>query len=246
MGNPIANRRDLGALSSPKPGHGPFYLQPQGNGLGSMWPALGSEDQTTIAGWKRFLHPPTGYQIPQRGATADDQCKSVRSFPAGTTFSGEFRFDNLSDADLGLLLCSFDPRLLGVGWEHSAHRLGMGKPLGLGSVQVQIDGVELVDRVARYRSLTENSMQRARDDQRNGWIDSFKEAMTSEFGSDLNWWAELRAALSTETVAKGRKFGYPPGPPNEPEKSFAWFEDHKTTALPRASQVATGLGLPTT
>lgn len=30
------------------------------------------------------------------------------------------------------------------------HRLGLGKPLGLGTVEVAIEGVFLIDRVARY------------------------------------------------------------------------------------------------
>ena len=64
----------------------------------------------------------------------------------GVQFEGRIRFENLSDIELGALLFSLT---LPKG---CYHKLGMGKPLGLGSVNI-VPSLYLSDRQARYRSL---------------------------------------------------------------------------------------------
>jgi len=56
-------------------------------------------------------------------------------------------FENLSNAELTLLVASLRPS---QDLEFR-HRLGLGKPLGLGTVEVAIEGVFFIDRVTRYR-----------------------------------------------------------------------------------------------
>jgi hypothetical protein len=53
-------------------------------------------------------------------------------------------FDNLSNAELTLLLAALKPS------DGFLHRLGLGKSLGLGSVDVRIEGVFFIDRWKRY------------------------------------------------------------------------------------------------
>ncbi len=53
-------------------------------------------------------------------------------------------FDNLSDAELGLLLYALRPT------GEFRHKIGMGKPLGLGKVCIDIEGLFLVGRSSRY------------------------------------------------------------------------------------------------
>jgi CRISPR-associated protein (TIGR03986 family) len=62
------------------------------------------------------------------------------------TFTGRIRFENLSDVELGALLFAL---ALPNG---CCHKLGMGKPLGLGSVKIT-PKLFLSDRKARYESL---------------------------------------------------------------------------------------------
>lgn len=57
-------------------------------------------------------------------------------------------FDNLSKAELTLLLTALKPS------PEFRHRLGLGKPLGLGTIEVSVEGVYLIDRVARYATDT--------------------------------------------------------------------------------------------
>jgi len=65
----------------------------------------------------------------------------------GVKFQGRIRFENLSHAELGALLFSLD---LPGGCNH---KLGMGKPLGLGSVKIT-PRLFLSDRKKRYENLS--------------------------------------------------------------------------------------------
>ena len=73
----------------------------------------------------------------------DTQHTIIRPVKAGISFKGRIRFENLADIELGALLCALKLP------DGCAHKLGMGKPLGLGSIKVD-SKLYLVDRVARY------------------------------------------------------------------------------------------------
>ena len=62
----------------------------------------------------------------------------------GNSFFFHIDFDNLTDLELGLLLFALEPD------RTFHHKLGMGKPLGLGSAKVEILGLFPVDRIGRY------------------------------------------------------------------------------------------------
>ncbi|MFN8348812.1 MAG: RAMP superfamily CRISPR-associated protein [Spirosomataceae bacterium] len=72
----------------------------------------------------------------------------VQTIPISTTFNGRIRFDNLTEVELGALL-----RALNLP-EGCCHKIGMGKPLGLGSIKVKAD-LTLVDREKKYSQLFE-------------------------------------------------------------------------------------------
>ncbi|MDY0096663.1 MAG: TIGR03986 family CRISPR-associated RAMP protein, partial [Candidatus Vecturithrix sp.] len=76
----------------------------------------------------------------------DTQRIILDAIKAGTTFNGRIRFENLSAVELGALLFSLDLP------EGCLHKLGMGKPLGLGSVKIT-PALYLSDREKRYRDL---------------------------------------------------------------------------------------------
>ena len=89
------------------------------------------------------------------------QSAPIMAISKGTEFEGRIRFDNLSDIELGLLLTALDLP------SKCHHKLGMGKPLGLGSVKI-VPKLKLIDRKQRYTSF-EN-----KEDDINANIDSFK------------------------------------------------------------------------
>lgn len=67
----------------------------------------------------------------------------------GVKFKGRIRFENLSGIELGALLFALDLP------EKHYHKLGMGKPLGLGSVKIT-PTLFVSDRVKRYKRLFTN------------------------------------------------------------------------------------------
>ncbi len=163
-------------LSSPKPTAFAHYLVQDGRLPVDQLRTYVREDleETTIRGHKLYWHrwdrdrglsavtwvdPKTGSadrytqtlgQMSEiaRGtkpASANKQCTVMTPIKAGVRFEGTIRFDNLRPEELGALLAAL--RLP----EGCAHRLGMGKPLGLGSVKIETT-VRFLDPKARYGS----------------------------------------------------------------------------------------------
>ena len=148
----LMNRVTLKILSSPKPPSPAMYFHTRD-----------TKERDYIAKTKLNAgeHAPNGRKVylhhqstqisarnwetaPQHTQEHLDQKMSCRPMPTGTDFYFHIDFDNLSDAELSLLLTSLRPD------DNFRHRLGLGKSLGLGSVEVAIDGVFLIDRVKRY------------------------------------------------------------------------------------------------
>jgi CRISPR-associated protein (TIGR03986 family) len=76
----------------------------------------------------------------------ETQHTKIKAVKSGVTFKGRIRFENLSSVELGALLFSLE---LPSG---CCHKLGMGKPLGLGTIQIST-GLYLSDRANRYKNL---------------------------------------------------------------------------------------------
>lgn len=69
----------------------------------------------------------------------DKQHTLIRPVREGVSFKGRIRFENLSQMELGALLTALR---LQAGMRH---RLGMGKPLGMGQIEVGIVSVHILD-----------------------------------------------------------------------------------------------------
>lgn len=152
----------LRILSSPKPTSFQLYLnQRSGNEL-HHW---GTADHI-ISGYKLYWHSRATWENPdpeevikaktQREVVLkllekkDDQQGIQHTYAevlkSGVSFRGCIRFENLTDEELGAILFALD---LG---EECAHKVGMGKPIGMGSVKIR-PTLSLIDREARYRQL---------------------------------------------------------------------------------------------
>jgi hypothetical protein len=100
-----------------------------------------------VRGHKLYPHRPGAPVLPARDAGQDRVATRMRVAHKGAVFSWRIRYENLSSVELGALLLALAlPR-------GCAHRFGMGKPLGLGSFQVEVLGVREFLRQARYESL---------------------------------------------------------------------------------------------
>jgi CRISPR-associated protein (TIGR03986 family) len=78
------------------------------------------------------------------------QITTLEPVGAGATFAFTIHFENLSSVELGALLWALE--LPGPAGENYCHKVGMGKPVGLGSVKVAAT-LHLSDRQARYRQI---------------------------------------------------------------------------------------------
>ena len=161
----------LKILSSPKPPSPSMYFHPLDGARNAYVskPALVQQPDTfRFKGRKVYLHalrragkvlpldangytnggrliPPWETSNPGRDAK---QKVKVTPIDKGNEFIFEVDFANLSQAELESLCASLMPH------PSFEHKIGMGKPIGLGSVKVDVVGMYLVDRAARYRKAT--------------------------------------------------------------------------------------------
>lgn len=135
-------------------------------------------------------------------------------------FTFEVSFENLVDSELGLLIWS----LALPESNDLAHHLGLGKPLGLGSVKIKVKSVDLVDRKKRYENLLSlGKPSKGEDFPASQYLQtiltSFRDTVKRQNGVDdfnkAENVADLLVILSTQQplAADGRqvKITYPPG-----------------------------------
>jgi len=134
-------------LLAPKPQAPQMYLtRLKGQGLATY-----DDDpkQTRIRGHKLYWHSDAAASnleaIPDN---PDDDTKKlfsvIRPVRERVEFAGRIHFDQLYGAELGGLLAALLlPR-------SKRHKIGLGRPLGLGSARIEVEGVHLIDTGARY------------------------------------------------------------------------------------------------
>lgn len=201
-------------LSSPRPGSGQFYLEPRDtkpqerkknqpqDALYSWGSRADTPSLRKIRGRKFYWHGASnrhrlGHDSKNNKTKSNDTlAQNVELAPAGTKFTSEITFDNLTPAALGGLLAAINPALLlgkldngGEGGEIWTH-LGGGRPLGLGSVTPSLE-LELHDAASRYG--TSETPDFSADQLIQAWIETVPEAVQ-------NTWPSLAAVLSSKRV----------------------------------------------
>ncbi len=121
----------LGVLSAPKPRHRSFYSR------------MGQPRQ--LRGRKFYYH-----HLPDHVLTRtqrDGQNKTVEAAKPGTAFTFDVTYTNLTEQELALLFyaIALEPEM--------RHKVGMGKPVGLGTAHIEIVRWQPLDRTARYHTL---------------------------------------------------------------------------------------------
>jgi CRISPR-associated protein (TIGR03986 family) len=178
LGGTNDGRRTPGILSAPKPTSFQSYLvQPEGTGDRRDLKGYSSStpEETVLRGFKRYWHRGEPARVdlsPELPPEGDTQHTVIRPVRAGVTFRGRLRFENLTLLELGALLAALE---LPNGCRH---QLGLGKPLGLGSVRLR-STVHLVDPRERYRSLDATGELPAaeRDERLAAAREAFREAI---------------------------------------------------------------------
>jgi CRISPR-associated protein (TIGR03986 family) len=154
-------------LSGPKPSSFQLYLVQPSHDEGGLkhYDDIG---QTVPRGQKMYWHwddkvGASDYaedvdKLDAEGHALDDngnpskQHTQICPVDTGTEFRFKIHFHNLSDEELGALCWTLHPFDGGEPGAEYAHKLGMGKPLGLGSVRLQAT-LHRLNRARRYRTL---------------------------------------------------------------------------------------------
>lgn len=175
--NVFMDEATLKILSSPKPTCFQHYLeQPSGKNT-SKHDLCHWDSEATIRGykmyWHRNTHEQTGeYDWKERDPIPKNDTQHahpIKPAKPGTKFRGRVRFENLSSVELGALLFSLDLP------EGCCHKVGLGKPYGLGSVEIHADLV-LVDRTKRYSKLFDGENWFLSEEKGDSSIDTYKKA----------------------------------------------------------------------
>lgn len=218
----------LAILSAPKPTTIRFYLAPERGK-----PQRGLEDKDynydtpdiRLRGRKFYRHH--GSQLREREYRSaaknpkSDQNRTVHGVrDAGSNFGFTVRFENLAPVELGALLWSLEID----GWHH---RIGLGKPLGFGSVQIAVKGLTVLDPAARYADLANSGLRDALD-LKGGWVRAFKAELQRVYGApfeELPPIRDLRALLNEPPLPvhypRSAREPLPDG------KNFEWFVGNK-------------------
>jgi CRISPR/Cas system CSM-associated protein Csm3 (group 7 of RAMP superfamily) len=183
----LADHVTVSAIQSPKPHHQAFYLTANGD----------------LAGRKFYYHQPNG---PVATIERSRFTRTVQPIAAGSTLAFTISYRNLSEDDLQLLLYSvlLEP---GLG-----HKLGMGKPVGLGSVTLSIQA-------ARSSSAQEMALGQSTeltDEPLLQWIEGRLAPLRAATEPHLG---ALRMVLALDP---GRPVAYP---------AADWFRSHPSVPL---------------
>jgi len=141
---------------------------------------------SAIRGYKLYWHK-SGNGWEERDEDkiqkAPKQYTEITPVKPKTRFSGRIRFENLSEVELGALLFSLD---LSEVSPDLHHKLGMGKPLGLGSIKIS-PKLYLSDRKKRYTDLfAEWDNEIPPSDRINDMKRSFKEHVLNKIREQHN------------------------------------------------------------
>jgi hypothetical protein len=151
----------LKILGQPKPSAWEFYLQQpkKVEQAPATYGDLPGDTGGELAGRKFYRHPKS-VQISDITATDDETRNSNQAVLArficapGTKFKLTIRFARLRDWELGALLAVLQPhRLVDNGEpERYGHKFGLGRPLGMGSVRIDVDSTHV--RLEKETSFT--------------------------------------------------------------------------------------------
>lgn len=119
------------ALMNPKPYHDVFYLD---------------ETRKHIAGRKFYFH----HEKLLQSETLGKYNRYIQPLDSDTKFHTRIDFTNLEEDEFGALLLALTLE------ENMRHKIGYGKPLGLGSINMIPTSLTLVDYVARYTQQSTN------------------------------------------------------------------------------------------
>lgn len=227
----------LPILGRPKPSAWEFYLRQDGknNTPPATYGDLPGEGGGDLAGRKYYRHQTYEQAIDniKKGKGTDEKGKPiVQSDQAtlarficdkGTRFTFAIRFARLREWELGALIAALEPQHFGDEGKTYAHKLGLGRPLGMGSVKIVIDEMRI-----RKESETVLPQQDNRAAHEQAAIDALKEKLPSpppgwlkmhEYPEEMGKQVGYPTAKTTIKMNKGEK--------KEIDAIYAWHTNRR-------------------
>ncbi len=177
--NPELGEGTIKILATPKPTTFQHYVEQVSPESNMKSRKTYNYNNTEIRGYKLYWHNNIDEQE-WKEANPDIKEKihtKINPLKKGTKFQGRVYFENLDDIELGILLS-----VLSLP-EECAHKLGMGKPYGLGSIKIA-PTLHLSDRKKRYSSLA--AEWTIPDPDIKEYINSFVTELSSQIKMQLN------------------------------------------------------------
>lgn len=128
--NVFAKKAVSKPLLSPKPTSFQLYLEPK-KGDAQHW----DSKTTQIRGYKMYWHKTCDWKASRSDEIGQGVKKEMEPVGPGKKFNGKIRFKNLDKVELGALLTTLEI----AQEENKALKLGMGKPLGMGSIKISTE-----------------------------------------------------------------------------------------------------------
>jgi CRISPR-associated protein (TIGR03986 family) len=274
----------LAILAAPKPQQGRFYVAASPNGEaqadGCSKAKAGYSADKGLRGRKVYPHQrslpdghwkePTAdrtqraqgspghyqeYRRPRKTVSHEQRDDQNRSILGWVKPKARFRFDihvhNLSAVELGALLWLLELP------PDCFFRFGGGKPLGFGSVRLEIEACDLRTGAALHTRYEAWHTVTAPNDPRQAAIDSFMHALTRAYPPAKGVFDEVPFVTAFLVACRGHADNLPihypratetgqPGPPSPDGESFRWFvANERREAQYVLSDLACDKGLPT-
>jgi len=223
----------LQVLGSPHPSCVAFYLE--GDHLYKGY----DDNSSSIRGRKVYLHnlnPNFKYSdnpIPKKGGFEPEKNKmnvSAKGMLVKGGFTFKLRFDGITQFDLGALLFVLDCQ------EGHGLKLGLGKPIGLGSIRTSVESLTVFDLNKRYSSLEDDGIL---EKDISKYLSAYKMELSSIEGTDFDKIPYIvdYVKASTFNLLAGQNIKYPSAKDDRGvKKGFLWFmknkEDYKRREYP--------------
>lgn len=182
-------------LSTPKPTSFQHYLVQNSDDIKRL---KHYDDNTTIRGYKLYWHKSgkNWQEDSEAVAKHKTQYTSIAPLKEGAQFLGKIRFENLTEIELGALLCALQLP------EGCAHKIGMAKPHGLGSIKIT-PHLYLTNADERYASISSGWNKAVATDSIDNFIEKFQSFVCQQMGEKTSYWdiprmRELTAILNVD------------------------------------------------
>lgn len=208
--NPYLTEAYPKILSSPKPTCFQHYIKQTKENLRDFPKHLAHYNDTNyIRGYKLYWHRDHDWieGDNRKIEKHPTQYTKIKPIKEGAKFKGRIRFENLSKVELGALMF-----VLSLP-EECCHKLGMAKPLGLGSIKIK-PTLYISDRKKRYSELFYEWEDNPKESSDKEFIDAFQSYILTELKESFTdlWQHErlrkLKLMLNFKRKPKNEKTSY--------------------------------------